>query len=45
MTIYGEPTPAFVELAEAMAGKVTFKWYSFLQGLESDVTVVEKVPA
>jgi quinol monooxygenase YgiN len=45
MTVYGEPSPALIELADAMAGRVTVDWYSFLQGLDSEVTVVKEIPA
>lgn len=34
MTLYGEPSPALAELMEKLAGAVTFKRYSFFQGLE-----------
>jgi quinol monooxygenase YgiN len=33
MTLYGEPSPALAELMEKLAGTVTFRRYSFLQGL------------
>jgi quinol monooxygenase YgiN len=35
MTIYGEPSPALVELVERMAGHVRFHRFSLLQGLET----------
>ena len=34
MTLYGEPSPALAELMEKLVGTVTFRRYSFLQGLE-----------
>jgi len=34
VTIYGEPSPRLVELANAHKD-VSIKWYSFLRGLES----------
>ena len=45
MTLYGEPSPALAELIEAMAGAVTFRQFSFFQGLDTDVRAVEEVPA
>ncbi len=42
MTLYGEPSPALAELMEKLAGTVTFKRYSFLQGLESVSAVGSK---
>ena len=45
MTIYGEPSPALAELMERLAGHVEFNRYSFLQGLESDIQVLDEVPA
>lgn len=45
MTIYGEPSPALAELMERLAGHVKFNRYSFLQGLESDIQVLDEVPA
>jgi quinol monooxygenase YgiN len=45
MTIYGEPSPALAELMERLAGHVEFNRYSFLQGLESDIEVLDEVPA
>jgi quinol monooxygenase YgiN len=45
MTIYGEPSPALAELIERMAGHVNFNRYFFLQGLESDIPVLDEVPA
>jgi quinol monooxygenase YgiN len=44
MTIYGEPSPALAELIERMAGHVTFNRYSLLQGLESEIPVLDEVP-
>jgi quinol monooxygenase YgiN len=38
MTLYGEPSPALAELMEKLAGSVTFKRYSFFQGLEQPGT-------
>jgi quinol monooxygenase YgiN len=34
VTIYGDPSPQLVEIANAQKG-VDIKWYSFLKGLES----------
>jgi len=34
MTLYGEPSPALAKLMETLAGHVTFKRYSFFQGLQ-----------
>ena len=45
MTIYGEPSPALAELMEQMSGHVEFSRYSFLQGLDSDLPVPERLPA
>jgi quinol monooxygenase YgiN len=45
MTIYGEPSPALAELIERLAGHVNFNRYSWLQGLESDIAVLDRVPA
>jgi hypothetical protein len=44
MTIYGEPSPALAELLERLAGHVQFHRYSLLQGLESDIVVLDEVP-
>jgi quinol monooxygenase YgiN len=44
MTFYGEPSPALASALEAMGA--TFKQFSFLQGLDSDIQVPhEVVPA
>jgi quinol monooxygenase YgiN len=43
MTLYGEPSPALAELIERLAGVVTFKQYSFFQGLDADVEVPHEV--
>jgi quinol monooxygenase YgiN len=45
MTIYGEPSPALAGLIERLAGHVTFNRYSLLQALDSDVQVLDEVPA
>jgi quinol monooxygenase YgiN len=45
MSIYGEPSPALVELFERLAGHVNFNRYSLLQGLDSDIPVHDEVPA
>jgi quinol monooxygenase YgiN len=45
MTIYGEPSPALAELMERMSGHVVFNRYSLLQGLESDMPVLDEVGA
>ena len=34
VTIYGDPSPQLVEIANAQKG-VNIKWYSFLKGIES----------
>jgi len=34
MTLFGEPSPALAALMEKLAGHVTFRQYSFIQGLE-----------
>jgi hypothetical protein len=41
MTAYGEPSTELFEMVEAMqkAGHVKVTWFSFLQGLESPVSV------
>jgi hypothetical protein len=38
MTLYGTPSPQFLELANAHGAAV--RWFSFLQGLESSPTVL-----
>jgi quinol monooxygenase YgiN len=43
MTFYGEPSPALAQALQAMG--TTFNWFSFLQGLEADVKVLDEVPA
>jgi quinol monooxygenase YgiN len=45
MTIYGEPSPALAELIERMAGHVKFSRYSRLQGLETEIPVLDEIPA
>jgi hypothetical protein len=45
MTIYGEPSPALAALMERLAGHVKFNRYSLLQGLDSDIQVLDEVPA
>jgi quinol monooxygenase YgiN len=45
MTLYGEPSPALAELMERLAGAVTFRRFSFLQGLEADIKVPDEVAA
>jgi quinol monooxygenase YgiN len=45
MTVYGEPSPALAELMQRLAGHVTFNRYSLLQGLDSDIEVLDQVPA
>ncbi len=45
MTIYGEPSPALAELMERMAGHVNFNRYRFLQGLDSDIPILDQLPA
>ena len=43
MTFYGEPTPALAEVLRAMG--VTYTVFSFLQGLDADVDLLDEVPA
>jgi quinol monooxygenase YgiN len=43
MTFYGEPSPALAEALKAMG--TTFTAFSFLQGLDADIDVLEEVPA
>lgn len=43
MTFYGEPSPALAGALKAMG--TTFKQFSFLQGLDTDVKVRDAVPA
>jgi quinol monooxygenase YgiN len=38
MTVYGEPTPELVALVNAHRMKHQFKWFSFVEGLESSNT-------
>ena len=45
MTIYGEPSPALAQLMERLAEHVKFNRYSLLQGLDSDIQVLDEVPA
>lgn len=45
MTLYGEPSPALAALIEQLSGVVTFRRFSFLQGLESVIEVPDEVPA
>jgi quinol monooxygenase YgiN len=45
MTLYGEPSPALAEAMEALAGAVTFRRFSSLQGLDADINVPDTVPA
>jgi quinol monooxygenase YgiN len=45
MTIYGEPSSTLAELMERLAGHVTFKRYSLLQGLDGDIPVLHEVTA
>src|SRR5512142_1663325 len=45
MSIYGEPSPALAALMARMSGHVAFNRYSFLQGLESDIPVLDRLPA
>ena len=45
MTLYGEPSPALAEAMEKLAGAVTFRRFSFLQGLETDIKVADEVAA
>jgi quinol monooxygenase YgiN len=43
MTFYGEPSPALAEALKAMG--VRFNAFSFFQGLDADVKVLDEVPA
>jgi quinol monooxygenase YgiN len=45
MTLYGEPSPALAEAMEALAGKVTFRQFSFFQGLDADVEAAAEARA
>ena len=45
MTLYGEPSPALTAAFEKLGGAVTYKQFSFFQGLDADVEAVEEVPA
>jgi quinol monooxygenase YgiN len=45
MTLYGEPSPALAEAMEALAGAVTFRRFSFLQGLDADNNIAHEVAA
>jgi hypothetical protein len=46
MTFYAEPSPALAEAMKAMPpGAVTVKRFSFLQGLDADIKVVDDVLA
>ena len=43
MTLYGEPSPALAGALEAMA--VPYTRFSFFQGLDADIKVLDEVPA
>jgi quinol monooxygenase YgiN len=43
MTFYGEPSPALAQALKAMG--TPFTSFSFVQGLDADITVLEEVPA
>ena len=45
MTIYGEPSPALAEVIKRLAGHVAFNRYSLLQALDSNIQVLDEVPA
>jgi quinol monooxygenase YgiN len=45
MTLYGEPSPALAELIERLAGLVSFRRFSLLQGLEVDIKALDEIPA
>ncbi len=45
MTIYGEPSPALAALMEKLAGHVEFHRFALLQGLDTDIDALDKVPA
>jgi quinol monooxygenase YgiN len=46
MYIYGEPSPQLLALAEKLGPAVTFHWYSYFQGLESEAgpEQIESIP-
>jgi hypothetical protein len=43
MTFYSEPSPALADALDAMG--TTFTTFTFLQGLDADVDVLEEVHA
>jgi hypothetical protein len=43
MTFYGELSPALVGALQAMG--TPYRRFSFLQGLDADITVLDEVPA
>ena len=45
MTIYGEPTPAFSQLMERLAGVVPFRRLSLLQGFDVEADARDKPAA
>lgn len=45
MTLYGEPSPALSAAIDRLEGIVTFRRFSFLQGLETEVKELDEVPA
>lgn len=45
MTLYGEPSPALAEVISKLDGVVTFRRFSFLQGLDAELKELDEVPA
>jgi steroid delta-isomerase-like uncharacterized protein len=45
MTLYGEPSPALAAAFDSLGSAVTYKKFSFLQGLGAEDRVPDKVPA
>ena len=45
MTIYAEPSPELAELIERMAGHAVFNQFWLLQGIESDIPVLDELRA
>jgi len=45
MTLYDEPSPALAALIDQLAGHVTFRRFSLLQGLDVDAEVLDEITA
>jgi quinol monooxygenase YgiN len=45
MTFYAEPSPALAAVVESLAGTVEFTQFSFFQGLDAEIKVLDEVPA